>query len=194
MNYVMTALSHQTNECQIIAEIRNMVNSGADINARSRNGSTILHLAAKEGASCLIDFLLQSGAQVNHRNLEGFSALDYASTSFLRSRKSKAPASVTARSFKSVLRLMPHTLSRKKSKLFQPIAQVEPETSPETSEDLTAADRSLAAMMRLREYGAQMSKRLRPPSLDPHYALGNVPDEFRYCWRDCMIPTCSGLI
>jgi len=51
---------------------------GAELDARSPNGSTPLMMAARYGALDLPAVLLKAGADVNLRNAQGLSALDFA--------------------------------------------------------------------------------------------------------------------
>ncbi|WP_310383150.1 ankyrin repeat domain-containing protein [Roseateles sp.] len=55
-----------------------LLSQGAEINARSPNGSTPLMMAARYGALDLPALLLRAGADVNLRNQQGLSAADFA--------------------------------------------------------------------------------------------------------------------
>nr|WP_295079914.1 ankyrin repeat domain-containing protein [uncultured Roseateles sp.] len=55
-----------------------LISQGADINARSPNGSTPLMLAAGYGALDLTPVLLKAGADVSLRNQQGMNAADFA--------------------------------------------------------------------------------------------------------------------
>ena len=57
-----------------------LLSQGADINARSPNGSTALMMAARYGALDLPAVLLKAGADVNLLNDKGLSAADFAAT------------------------------------------------------------------------------------------------------------------
>ncbi|MDC8773160.1 ankyrin repeat domain-containing protein [Roseateles albus] len=57
-----------------------LLSQGADINARSPNGSTPLMMAARYGAIDLPAALLKAGADVHIRNDQGLTAADFAGT------------------------------------------------------------------------------------------------------------------
>ncbi|MCV2355877.1 ankyrin repeat domain-containing protein [Paucibacter sp. B2R-40] len=57
-----------------------LLSQGAEINARSPNGSTPLMMSARYGALDLPATLLKAGADVNVRNDQGLSAADFAAT------------------------------------------------------------------------------------------------------------------
>ncbi|MCV2368962.1 ankyrin repeat domain-containing protein [Roseateles oligotrophus] len=57
-----------------------LLSQGADINARSPNGSTALMMSARYGALDLPSVLLKAGADVNLANDKGLSAADFAAT------------------------------------------------------------------------------------------------------------------
>jgi ankyrin repeat protein len=57
-----------------------LLSQGADINARSPNGSTPLMMSSRYGAIDLPATLLKAGADVNVRNEQGLSAADFAAT------------------------------------------------------------------------------------------------------------------
>ena len=54
-----------------------MIKSGADINARDKDGSTILHLATQYSLG-LVRFLIENGAQFGVKNNSGKTPLDLA--------------------------------------------------------------------------------------------------------------------
>jgi uncharacterized protein len=56
-----------------------LLSQGADINARSPNGSTPLMMAARYGATDLAESLLKAGADARLINEQGLSAADFAS-------------------------------------------------------------------------------------------------------------------
>ena len=55
-----------------------LLEKGADINARNRDGNTALHAAAFLGRADAIELLLEHGVDVNIRNNQGSSAIDSA--------------------------------------------------------------------------------------------------------------------
>lgn len=61
--------------------MRSLLNKGADVDARDRNGMTVLMLAAREGRQNSVKILLDKGADVNAKGVgeqEGWTALMYA--------------------------------------------------------------------------------------------------------------------
>jgi ankyrin repeat protein len=55
-----------------------LVINGANVNSTSLNGSTPLMMAVQSGNEQLVKFLLDSGADLQIRNTQGFSAIDIA--------------------------------------------------------------------------------------------------------------------
>nr|WP_316639155.1 ankyrin repeat domain-containing protein [uncultured Roseateles sp.] len=55
-----------------------LIKEGAELDARSPNGSTALMLAARYGMESAVDALLKAGADRQMRNEKGLSALDFA--------------------------------------------------------------------------------------------------------------------
>ncbi|XP_025115445.1 ankyrin repeat domain-containing protein 35-like isoform X1 [Pomacea canaliculata] len=55
-----------------------LVNSGADINARSPNGRTALHIASSQGHGHIVDLLLEKGADIDAEDNHGETALSIA--------------------------------------------------------------------------------------------------------------------
>jgi hypothetical protein len=92
----------------IVAKTRDLVAFGANINARARDGSTILHIAAKKSCPGLLKYVLSVGVQANCRDEAGLTALDYAARILTRSRTPSAPAILTAMSFKVAGSLLDH--------------------------------------------------------------------------------------
>lgn len=62
--------------------VRQLLNRGANINARARNGKTALHFAAissgQDGSAILLEMLLQNGADITAVDRDGATALHYA--------------------------------------------------------------------------------------------------------------------
>jgi ankyrin repeat protein len=58
-----------------LIDLRSLIESGADVNVRSRNGATLLMCAAIEGDLPIIEFLLAHGADVSATDKAGVSAL-----------------------------------------------------------------------------------------------------------------------
>jgi hypothetical protein len=106
MDYLQHTVQHGIDEDIICMKIKALILCGANVNARFRDGCTILHLAAKKALPKLLEFLLATDIQVDHCDDSGNSALFYATQIFQRSRSAKAPAEVTARSLKSTANLL----------------------------------------------------------------------------------------
>lgn len=49
-----------------VDRLKRLIREGADINRRDRYGQTALMIAAKNGRSCLVRFLVNLGAELNH--------------------------------------------------------------------------------------------------------------------------------
>lgn len=115
MDFLLQAFEQEIEESVICAKVQHLLRCGANVNARSRGGSTILHFAAKKALPKLLETLLTTDIQVDHGDNAGYSALDYAAKVFNRSRTFKAPAALTARSLKSTAHLLgvvSHTFRR----------------------------------------------------------------------------------
>ena len=61
-----------------LSKIKNYINQDKDVNAKDRNGKTLLHIAAMSGQKEVIEFLLSRGADVNAKDGDGNTALDHA--------------------------------------------------------------------------------------------------------------------
>ncbi|KAF1977481.1 hypothetical protein BU23DRAFT_297642 [Bimuria novae-zelandiae CBS 107.79] len=106
MRFLDWAIREHCDEVYILQEVRWMVSEGANPNARSRTGSTILHFGAEAALPDLVAFALSEGAQVDLRDNHGFTALDYAAGAFNRSRVLHQPPELTGRSLKSAAKLL----------------------------------------------------------------------------------------
>jgi len=58
--------------------VQALLEAGADVNAKNKNGETSLHLAAKNGHANLIGTLLDAGANIDEHNTSNNTALDLA--------------------------------------------------------------------------------------------------------------------
>jgi ankyrin repeat protein len=65
--------------CETIIQL--LVESGADVNAVTTDGTTPLMLAAQNAKARVVDYLLKKGAKKDLKNRSGKSALDYAKIS-----------------------------------------------------------------------------------------------------------------
>jgi len=61
--------------------VRHLILSGADIDAKTRIGSTALHLAAEAGNLEMVEMLFERGADIDARDLEGKTPLQKADPS-----------------------------------------------------------------------------------------------------------------
>jgi len=61
-----------------INDVRAYLESGGDVNQRSKSGDTLLHIAAWNGDLEIVQFLLAHGADINSRGNNGYTALHLA--------------------------------------------------------------------------------------------------------------------
>ncbi|KAF2269946.1 hypothetical protein CC78DRAFT_574832 [Lojkania enalia] len=120
MSYLSKACEENIPEQQILSTVKRLVDWGANPKARSRNGSTILHFAAQKAYPELLLYALSTGLDVNQTSNAGLTALDftavhraldYAGSSFNKTRSRKAPPELTVRSLKMVTRLLDYATS-----------------------------------------------------------------------------------
>ena len=52
-----------------------LLDNGADINAKNRDGQTALHVAAKYGHDAIVSLLLDNGADIEAKNIDGSTPL-----------------------------------------------------------------------------------------------------------------------
>ncbi len=67
-----------------------LVDAGVDVNAKSLNGETPLHAAARQGKGAIVEILLAAGAEVDVRDSEGNTPLSLAQDSLAWARKDKS--------------------------------------------------------------------------------------------------------
>ena len=113
MDFLLRAFDQSLAEDFICAKVKVLLSRGANVNARSRGGSTILHFAAKKALPKLLEILLGTDIQVDHRDEAGMSALDYAAKVLQRSRSAKSRVEVMARSLKTTAHLLKVTSQTK---------------------------------------------------------------------------------
>lgn len=106
MDFLLRAFDQSLDEDFICAKIKILLTCGANVNARSRGGSTVLHFAAKKAMPKLLELLLKTNIQVDHQDEAGLSALDYAARVLQRSRSAKSRVEVMARSLKTTAQLL----------------------------------------------------------------------------------------
>ncbi|XP_049912301.1 protein phosphatase 1 regulatory subunit 16A [Epinephelus moara] len=66
-------------EVAMLADIRALVQSGADLNAQDANGTTLLHIASANGYVSVAELLLEHRAQVEVKDSDGWTPLHAAS-------------------------------------------------------------------------------------------------------------------
>lgn len=106
MDFLLKAFEQDIDEDIICAKVRQLLLCGANANACSRGGSTILHFAAKKALPKLLEILLATHVQIYHCDNDGLCALDYAARVFRRSRYAEASVGLAARSLKSTAQLL----------------------------------------------------------------------------------------
>ncbi|KAK2495284.1 hypothetical protein MC885_018645 [Smutsia gigantea] len=68
---------HRDNKSMVLPCIHYLLKQGADINPQTCNGSTPLHLAAREGLLSCVKILVQNGANVHAQDGVGCKPIDY---------------------------------------------------------------------------------------------------------------------
>ena len=58
--------------------LKNLIEKGADVNAKNKYEQTTLHYAAREGHTEIVEFLIEKGADVNAKNKYGLTPLHFA--------------------------------------------------------------------------------------------------------------------
>jgi hypothetical protein len=142
MDFLLKAFETGLSEHSICERVEHLIRDGANVNARSRGGSTILHFAAKKALPQLMQVLLTHNVQVDHQDESGHSAIDYAVKVLQRSRSAKTKAEAMARSLKSTTTLLGLTKPRAaKSPDFEDrqSAKVLQERSEKTLQQLSGA-------------------------------------------------------
>lgn len=69
------------------AILQELVDRGADVNARNRKGETALHVAARSGRKLAVRFLVTNGANVHARDAAGRSILDVLDAKVMGTRR-----------------------------------------------------------------------------------------------------------
>jgi ankyrin repeat protein len=103
MEFLVEAIGLDLPSSVICPKLGRLIRWGANVNARSRGGHTVLHLAAGHARPQVVEFLLQAGVQIDHRDNAGRTAYDYAWDLFSRSRKRRVSPLQAARSFQSLV-------------------------------------------------------------------------------------------
>jgi hypothetical protein len=106
MHFLQAAVAQGMNETLIQQKIEVLVKYGLNVNACSRQGSTILHSAVQHSLPGLVAYLLKQGAQLEHCDEKSFNALHYASEAVDRSMRTKHSAQLFGRSIKTVGQLL----------------------------------------------------------------------------------------
>ncbi len=71
--YYMKAVSKVT-----VAQVAAALRDGADVNAKGKNGDSVLMTASEAGNISCVKFLISKGADVNAKDKSGKSVLDWA--------------------------------------------------------------------------------------------------------------------
>ncbi|KAJ8279915.1 hypothetical protein COCON_G00069810 [Conger conger] len=66
-------------EAEMLADVRSLIQSGADLNAQDQQGATLLHIAAANGYQAVGELLLEQRAQVEQKDSDGWTPLHAAS-------------------------------------------------------------------------------------------------------------------
>uniref|UniRef100_A0A3Q3NKZ6 Protein phosphatase 1, regulatory subunit 16A n=1 Tax=Mastacembelus armatus TaxID=205130 RepID=A0A3Q3NKZ6_9TELE len=69
----------QTREKAMLADVRALFKSGADLNAQDNNGATLLHIASANGYISVAELLLENRVQVEVKDSDGWTPLHAAS-------------------------------------------------------------------------------------------------------------------
>lgn len=102
MDFLEEAIKLDFSSPVIVAKLKVLVRYGANVNARSRGGNTVLYFAAGKARAGIISYLLTTGIQKDLRDKKGWTAYDYAFHLFKNSRKKFASAKKAIRSFQSL--------------------------------------------------------------------------------------------
>ncbi|XP_033841914.1 protein phosphatase 1 regulatory subunit 16A [Periophthalmus magnuspinnatus] len=66
-------------EKTMLADLKNMIKNGADLNAQDENGTTLLHIAAANGYVSVAELLLEQKGQLEAKDTDGWTPLHAAS-------------------------------------------------------------------------------------------------------------------
>ncbi len=107
LTYVGHAFKSHEQESTICETVKLLVSWGANVNARSRMGATILHFAARNGAVQLLILLLDElGARVDICDDQGHSVADQVAKLMKASYNATRPAALLARSIRAAGKLL----------------------------------------------------------------------------------------
>ncbi|KAF2187057.1 hypothetical protein K469DRAFT_686265 [Zopfia rhizophila CBS 207.26] len=106
MSFLQAALESKKDEQPISTGVRRLLTLGASADARSRDGTTILHFAAKYSWPEVLEEILSLNVNINHRDRRGYNALDYAISNFNRSRRSSGKTTQFGKSLKCIMLLI----------------------------------------------------------------------------------------
>lgn len=106
MTLVENAFEQRLDEDVLCTKVERLLNCGANINACSRSGTTILLFAAAKAYPRLLDMLLTLGAHPDHCDDKGLNALAHVAKTIRISQSAKRPVELLARSFKSAAKLL----------------------------------------------------------------------------------------
>jgi hypothetical protein len=106
MSLIENAFERNLDEQVLCTKVERLFTYGANINACSRSGTTVLLFAAKKAYPRLLDVLLTLGAHADHRDDKGQDALAHIAKTIRISQSAKRPVELLARSFKSAAKLL----------------------------------------------------------------------------------------
>jgi hypothetical protein len=106
MSLAESAFERDLDDDDLCVKVKQLVLGGANINACSRSGTTILLFAARKAYPKLLDMLISLGARTDHCDDKGQDALAHAAKTIHISQTSKRPVELLARSFKSAAKLL----------------------------------------------------------------------------------------
>ena len=75
------ALDYESWEAYTAREVQDLINAGADVNARNNQGITVLMFAAWDGSAEVVELLINAGADINARDDDDMTVLMFAAWS-----------------------------------------------------------------------------------------------------------------
>lgn len=109
MDYLKYAVEDHQKPVDICEKVNSLIHCGIEFNARSRDGSTILHFAAKHALPELLELLIETNIRFDHCDDAGHTALTYAADAVDRSRIASASIDFAGRAMRSATILLAAT-------------------------------------------------------------------------------------
>ena len=75
---ILNKIKKGTQEDEVLQELIKSLTEGANINAKNKQGNTLLHIAVNKNYNKVIRFLLAKGAHINIHNNQNYTVLDFA--------------------------------------------------------------------------------------------------------------------